>query len=226
MNNVPQQQTIIANKKIVQYCTLFCDLLLILLFYSVLTSVQTRHTKCCYVLFDIKISKPKQRAVTLRLTDSKSRAICFLLFSSSCPHCLIHTNSRPLSFFVFVIVFVRHLAIETSSENLNSNLSSLYVPYCAVPSQDYSLALSFSFSLYFTFPLSVSFILSSFVHICLTKQQKKLFLNQRKTFFHGIPSQKAHRSENENNCAYLLGINEQKVKCNRDSSTQDHENPD
>lgn len=137
-----------------------------------------------------------------------------------------HPHKCPPSFFfVFVIVFVRHLAIETSSENLNSNLSSLYVPYCAVPSQDYSLALSFSFSLYFTFPLSVSFILSSFVHICLTKQ-KKLFLNQQKTFFHGIPSQKAHRSENENNCAYLLGINEQKVKCNRDSSTQDHENPD
>lgn len=116
MNYVPQQQTIIANKKkIVQYCTLFCDLLLILLFYSVLTSVQTRHTKCCYVLFDIKISKPKQRAVTLRLTDSKSHATCFLLFSSSRPHCLIHTNP-PTFFFLFVIVFVRHLAIETSSE--------------------------------------------------------------------------------------------------------------
>uniref|UniRef100_A0A8D8CSG4 (northern house mosquito) hypothetical protein n=1 Tax=Culex pipiens TaxID=7175 RepID=A0A8D8CSG4_CULPI len=81
-----------------------------------------------------------------------------------------------------------------------------------------SLALSFSLSLYFTFPLSVSFILSSFVHICLTKQKNAIFepakMQKSKHFFHGIPSQKTHRSENENNCAYLLGINEQKKTLN------------
>uniref|UniRef100_A0A8D8CKW3 (northern house mosquito) hypothetical protein n=1 Tax=Culex pipiens TaxID=7175 RepID=A0A8D8CKW3_CULPI len=70
------------------------------------------------------------------------------LFSSSCPRIVSSTQiPTPLSFFVFVIVFVRHLAIETSSENLNSNLSSLYVPYCAVPSQDYSLSRSLFLSL-------------------------------------------------------------------------------
>uniref|UniRef100_A0A8D8CNS4 (northern house mosquito) hypothetical protein n=1 Tax=Culex pipiens TaxID=7175 RepID=A0A8D8CNS4_CULPI len=108
MNYVPQQQTIIANKKnIVQNCTLFCDLLLILLFYSVLTSVQTRHTKCCYVLFDIKISKPKQKELSRCVSPTASHAqpvsFSFLFFLSA--HCLIHTNPHPSFFFCFCYCF-------------------------------------------------------------------------------------------------------------------------
>uniref|UniRef100_A0A8D8IN16 (northern house mosquito) hypothetical protein n=1 Tax=Culex pipiens TaxID=7175 RepID=A0A8D8IN16_CULPI len=91
--------------------------------------------------------------------------------------------------------------------------------------------------------LFLSLSLFHFSSICLfhsvefcshlsNKTKKAIFepakMQKSKHFFHGIPSQKTHRSENENNCAYLLGINEQKknVKCNRDSSAQDHENPD
>uniref|UniRef100_A0A8D8IQ33 (northern house mosquito) hypothetical protein n=1 Tax=Culex pipiens TaxID=7175 RepID=A0A8D8IQ33_CULPI len=123
MNYVPQQQTIIANKKnIVQYCTLFCDLLLILLFYSVLTSVQTRHTKCCYVLFDIKISKPKQKELSRCVSPTASHAqpvsFSFLFFLSALSH---PHKSPPLFLFLFLLLFLcviwqlkRHLKILTA----------------------------------------------------------------------------------------------------------------
>lgn len=132
---------------------------LILLFYSVLTSVQPRHTKCCYVLFDIKISNQNKMLSRQVLRTASHTLFPSFRFSLS-------TVSSPLTSCILSIFycFFHLLTFETSAET--NKLSSLYVPYCAVPSQDCSRSLSHSLSIFY---FSLSFCRVLF-HLYLTKQ--------------------------------------------------------